>query len=202
VTLTGPDGKPQTILRTDLEELASSGKSAMPEGLEKDLKPQDFADLIAHLRGAAPTPQRKTFARNTPEVVRANPDGSIRLAAHQAEIYGPTVVLEDQYSNLGYWGSEDDHAVWTLHVERPGKYVVTLDYACANDTAGNSYVIQTGLQQLYGKVTGTGTWDQYRQVRVGELTLTAGEQRLTFRSSGKINGHLIDLRLIRLTPTR
>src|SRR5262249_11956213 len=42
ITLVGPDGKPQTILRADLEELASSGKSAMPEGLEKDIEPQDM----------------------------------------------------------------------------------------------------------------------------------------------------------------
>jgi putative membrane-bound dehydrogenase-like protein len=50
ITLIGTDGKPQVILRNNLEELASTGKSAMPEGLEKDLRPQDLADLIAYLR--------------------------------------------------------------------------------------------------------------------------------------------------------
>src|SRR5262249_15393620 len=62
ITLTGPDGKPQVILRADLEELVSTGKSAMPEGLEKDLKPQDVADLIAHLRAGLPQPERRGFA--------------------------------------------------------------------------------------------------------------------------------------------
>jgi len=51
ITLAGPEGKSHVILRGDLDELASSGKSAMPEGFEKDLKPQDVADLIAFLRG-------------------------------------------------------------------------------------------------------------------------------------------------------
>ena len=51
ITLTGADGKQHVILRTDLEDLVSTGKSMMPEGLEQELKPQDFADLIAHLRG-------------------------------------------------------------------------------------------------------------------------------------------------------
>jgi putative membrane-bound dehydrogenase-like protein len=56
ITLLGPEGKKQVILRTDLEELVSSNKSVMPEGLEKDLKPQDMADLIAHIRsGSLPT---------------------------------------------------------------------------------------------------------------------------------------------------
>ena len=52
ITLVGPEGKQHVILRTDLEELSSTGKSAMPEGLEKDLKPQDVADVIAFLRSS------------------------------------------------------------------------------------------------------------------------------------------------------
>ena len=31
--------------------MVGSGQSLMPEGLEKDLTPQDLADLIAYLRG-------------------------------------------------------------------------------------------------------------------------------------------------------
>ena len=50
ITLLAAEGKQQVILRTDLEELVSSNKSAMPDGLEKDLQPQDLADLIAFIR--------------------------------------------------------------------------------------------------------------------------------------------------------
>ncbi|HTU23017.1 MAG TPA: PVC-type heme-binding CxxCH protein, partial [Gemmataceae bacterium] len=50
ITLIGSDGKKNVILRGDLDELTSTGKSAMPEGLEKEIKPQDLADLIAHIR--------------------------------------------------------------------------------------------------------------------------------------------------------
>jgi len=55
ITLLGPDGKQQVILRTDLEELVSSNKSAMPEGLERDLQPQDLADLFAFIRSSGST---------------------------------------------------------------------------------------------------------------------------------------------------
>ena len=51
LTLVGPTGQRQVILRANLEELSSTGKSAMPDGLEKDLKHQDVADVIAFLRG-------------------------------------------------------------------------------------------------------------------------------------------------------
>jgi putative heme-binding domain-containing protein len=51
ITLRGPDGREETILRTDIEDLRSSGLSLMPEGLETALKPQDMADLLAALQG-------------------------------------------------------------------------------------------------------------------------------------------------------
>ena len=45
----------ETILRSDLESLTSSGLSLMPEGFEKSLTPQNLADIIAFLRkGSGP----------------------------------------------------------------------------------------------------------------------------------------------------
>src|SRR5205823_6623384 len=52
ITLRGQEGKEQTLLRNELDEFASTGKSLMPEGLEKDLSQQDLADLIAYLTEA------------------------------------------------------------------------------------------------------------------------------------------------------
>lgn len=50
ITLVAAENKRQIILRSDLEELQSTGKSLMPDGLEKEISPQDFADLIAYIR--------------------------------------------------------------------------------------------------------------------------------------------------------
>ncbi len=52
ITLVAPDGKEQVLLRQDLEEMRGTGKSLMPEGLEKDLSPQDAADLILFVQQA------------------------------------------------------------------------------------------------------------------------------------------------------
>jgi putative heme-binding domain-containing protein len=57
VTLVGQNGQQTTVLRTDLEVLQSTGRSLMPEGMEKDLKPQDFADLMAHLQRSIVKPK-------------------------------------------------------------------------------------------------------------------------------------------------
>jgi putative membrane-bound dehydrogenase-like protein len=52
ITLARPDGKRDVLLRIDIEQLASSGKSFMPEGLEKELSPQDLADVMAFVQSA------------------------------------------------------------------------------------------------------------------------------------------------------
>jgi putative heme-binding domain-containing protein len=50
VTLVGQEGRRETVLRSDLAELRNTGKSLMPDGLEKDLSQQDLADLVLYLQ--------------------------------------------------------------------------------------------------------------------------------------------------------
>ena len=68
VTLKREQGQTDLILRDEIDELASAGRSLMPEGLENDLKPADLADLIAYLDHGAERP--KVVAGNHPETVR------------------------------------------------------------------------------------------------------------------------------------
>ena len=43
------EGKKQTVLREDVEELIASAKSMMPEGFEKQIKREGFVDLLEFL---------------------------------------------------------------------------------------------------------------------------------------------------------
>lgn len=54
VTLRSAEGKTNTVLRVDIEELKGTGKSLMPEGFEKTIDQQAMADLLTYLRQAAP----------------------------------------------------------------------------------------------------------------------------------------------------
>ncbi len=121
ITLVAADGKQHTILRNDIEELTSSAKSVMPEGLEKDVSVEQMADLLAFLRTNLPPAKRKQFDGNKPEVIKPGANGVIQLPATAAEVYGPTLTFETRYKNLGFWGSADDHAIWTLNVSRRHK---------------------------------------------------------------------------------
>jgi putative heme-binding domain-containing protein len=198
VTLRRQEGKEDVLLRSDIEAMAGSGQSVMPEGLEKDLTPRDLANVIAYL--SATGPPRKVLEGNRPETVHAGADGSIRLPASAAEIYGDMLTFETAHGNLGYWSARNDRAAWQLEVDRPGRYEVWLDHACADASAGNNFVLEAGKERLEGAVIGTGTWDDYRRTKVGELALGAGPQRLEIRPQGRIRGALIDLRSVELKP--
>lgn len=52
VTFKRAENATDTILRSEIAELRSTGMSIMPEGLEKDITPQAMADLIAYLLSA------------------------------------------------------------------------------------------------------------------------------------------------------
>ena len=200
ITLLGQEGKAVTVLRNEIEEIRNSGKSLMPEGLERDMSPQDLADVMAYVRGNGPA--IKSFPGNSPAVVRAGDDGSFRLYATNARISGPKIVFEEKYGNLGWWSSADDRGAWTLDVATAGEYRVTLDYACANEAAGNRFVLSVGTQSLGGVVESSGSWDNYRNQTVGVVKLRAGTSELLVRSDGPPKGALIDLRSIRLVPVK
>ena len=50
VTLKQQEGKTVTIPRGEIDELRSDGISFMPDGLEKNIPPQDMADLISFIK--------------------------------------------------------------------------------------------------------------------------------------------------------
>lgn len=200
LTVAGIDGKAQTILRANVDSLTSTGRSQMPEGLEKDLKPQDFADLLAFLKSSAPALKRKEFPGNKPEVQKPFPGGELRLDAHNAEIYGPTLVFESKYGNLGYWQSADDHAAWEIELPKAGRYEVRFEYACDPGTADNRFELTVADSRLTGVVASTGSWDTYRWTKVGEVSLPAGRSRVVIRPDGPLQGALIDLRNVRFAP--
>ena len=51
LTLRQPLGKEDTILRAEIEAISAGKQSLMPQGLEKNISRQEFADLLAYLKG-------------------------------------------------------------------------------------------------------------------------------------------------------
>ena len=49
ITLKLANGVEETIQRNQIEQFRSSGRSLMPEGVEKDITPAQMADLLEYL---------------------------------------------------------------------------------------------------------------------------------------------------------
>jgi putative heme-binding domain-containing protein len=52
ITLAAADGQVHTLLRDEIEEFMTTGRSLMPEGFEKAIPPERMADLLAFLTRA------------------------------------------------------------------------------------------------------------------------------------------------------
>ncbi len=198
LTLRAAEAKETALLRNELDELQSTTKSLMPEGLEKEVTPADAAALIAYIRHNVPLPARKTFPGNEPTVVQPGADGSITLTPFTAEIYGPTIVIEESHKNLGWWSSADDSVVWTIQVPRAGRYSVAWLYACEASAAGNTIVVEAAGKSLRHKVAATSSWDDYKSADLGELELPAGEIRLTAKPASRPLPALADVKSVTL----
>jgi hypothetical protein len=198
ITLRGQEGKEQAILRTEIDELHSTGKSLMPEGLEKDLPKQAMADLLAYLKANSPPP--KLYVGNNPAIVKPV-DGTLSLLATQCEIFGDEIDYESDLKNIGMWRNEKDHVIWSVATEKDGEYDVYFDYSCHNDSSGNAFAFEGGEPMLQGKVEGTGGWDKYRQIKIGAVKLGAGAHSLIVRPDGPLTKEaLLDLRGVYLVP--
>lgn len=191
ITLKEQEGKEHVLLRNELEELVATGKSLMPEGLEKDVAPAEMSDLLAYLQ---PGPAYKQFAGNSPQTVKPGVQGAIELLATNCEIYGEQIVFEPEFQNLGYWHGPNDYAVWTVELADRGRYDVYLDAACDPSSSGNAFALEAPDETLAGRIASTGGWNQYRQIKLGTLALKKGSQRITLRPDGPPKQALVDLR--------
>jgi eukaryotic-like serine/threonine-protein kinase len=140
---------------------------------------------------------------NHPERIVQAPDGSIHLNAVTAAIFGPRLVYETRFSNLGFWVSPDDRAIWTFQVDRPTRFAVSLVFASDPSCAGNKYQVRVGDAVFDGTVTSTGVtgdWSKFQSFPAGEVLLPAGVHHAEVRPARPIRNALFDLREVRLEP--
>ena len=75
---------------------------------------------------------------------------------------------------------------------------MTIEWACAPDSAGNPWVLEVTGQRLEGIVPSTGGWDHYERAEIGTLRLEGGERRVILRPGREPTTALMDLRSVTL----
>jgi putative membrane-bound dehydrogenase-like protein len=199
ITLTEQQGKKHSLLRAEIEILENTGKSLMPEGLEKDISPADITDLVAYIASIGPA--AKTIAGNEPKTVAEDYDGAFWLLAENCQIFGDQITFEAPFRNIGYWHGQNDFVSWNLDVPKARDFEVYLHWACAPESAGNAFVVAGGITPLTGVAASTGGYDRYATRRIGRLSLPAGKNRIVVRPDGPLSKvNLLDLRGVYLVP--
>jgi hypothetical protein len=161
--------------------------------LEKDIGKQEMADLIAYLTAA--TPPMKQSEGNKPVIITPEADGSLRLSAARGAIHGGEITFEREFRNIGMWHGEKDHVIWTVELDKPTSFDVYLEWACADNSAGNMLILDVGDKTLRHRIAGTGEdWSNYRITKIGTITVRDGKQQITARPESQPRGALCDLR--------
>ncbi|WP_197169485.1 PVC-type heme-binding CxxCH protein [Novipirellula galeiformis] len=198
IELTMQNGKSKTILRDDIDQVQSVGTSLMPEEFEKVISPSQMSDLLAFLDELGPAP--KAFPGNEPITITARDGGTFEMTAAACRIFGDKINFEAKHKNIGFWSDINDRVEWTVANDKPSQYEVWLDYACPANTAGNAFIFTLGEQTLTGTVQSTNGWDDYRQVKLGTITLPQDTSVAVFKADPSLKNWLLDLRGITLKP--
>ena len=198
IELVFADGKRKTIVRSDIERIQSSGQSLMPEGMEKNITTEEMNHLITFLNQGFGSTLQPT--KNALVTVQANADGTIHLPATACQMNGEQFRFESRYGNIGFWNQPNEFVEWTVQVPESGTYDVFMDYACPDAAAGNECKLSAAGKNLKSSVTSTGSWDQYREMKLGAIQLVKGETSVQFGPAGNIQGWLLDLRSVTLRP--
>lgn len=140
---------------------------------------------------------------NIPEVVEIDKaTKSYTLSAQKGKGIGPKIAYMPEWKAFG-WFTAKDRVEWEVEVTKAGTFDVVLDWSVDDKTAGNAYYFKAANSRINGTVGKTGSWETFKQQKIGRITLKAGRQKLTFGSDiDDIKVGLLDLRTITLTPVK
>jgi len=141
-----------------------------------------------------------------PYVVVPGGDGVIALSPHDATIEGPSLRIEqvgaigDVKYNLGYWMDASARATFPIAIgdDQGGEYVVEIEIACADASAGSVAKVTTLAGDLMFTVPKTGGWQQYQTLKIGRVVLKPGPQTLTLAAETKPGEAVANVRAVTL----
>jgi len=195
-TLLAAEAKKQHVLRSEVDELRSTGKTLMPEGFEQNATTDNINDLWAWVGTLRAPP--KFLDGNQPVLVEIPAAGNVALLASQAEIRGGDITFELPFQNVGYWHGADDFVRWRITSRGIREMDVWGEWACDPGAAGNSFRIDGAAPSLTGFVSSTGAWSRYQLHRLGTIVIRDGESEIIMRPAQAPKSAMVDLRALHL----
>ncbi|MDE0890229.1 MAG: trypsin-like peptidase domain-containing protein [Phycisphaerales bacterium] len=102
-------------------------------------------------------------------------DGSIGLEADDAFPVGDEIRREklgpEGGTTWGFWTDADDALAWTIRVDQPGRFQVTLEQACPRRDSGTPIRLTIGDHELDGRVESTEGSSDFAEFSLGEIEI-------------------------------
>jgi len=127
-------------------------------------------------------------------------NGDLHLPASKAAVYARDLAYRPTLDVLAPWRVQDDAAEWVVRIPSRRAYDVFVNLAADEASAGDTFLIETEGSQTTGTVLSSGSYDVFRQVPAGSLTLQPGINRILMRPNGPLRRELADVRALLLTP--
>lgn len=113
------------------------------------------------------------------KLIEATGDGSFYIPAHLAVTRGDKIRYEPQSfkNTVGYWVGKQDTAVWTIHVDEPGRFNVAVLQGCGKRQGGSTATmtffspVKDISPTIAFEVVETGHFQNFQWVHVGECEL-------------------------------
>ena len=138
----------------------------------------------------------------SPEIIRPDEKGELRLPARLAVTHGRELAYRPSLDILAPWRREQDVAEWHVEMPSDGTYQVWVELAADDASAGDKFAIETESGRLVANVQSSGGYDRFRQYSCGPIVLRAGVNRVLMRPEGPLKRELADVRALRLVPMK
>ncbi len=200
VPLKNPVRHARLLAAPDAELEATSGEDGAVLALPARMPDEDATVIAIEIAGepdVLPVPQ-----------ARQADDGRIHLDAEAADLAGGVRLEQiDGVASAGYWTNEAGSLSWLVKVDRPGRFDIEVEYACADGSAGGEAALvvgEGGGTELAWKVEPTGTgWRNFTTARPGAIQIdAAGLIRIRLEARAKPGDALMNLRRITLTARK
>lgn len=134
-------------------------------------------------------------------LVRPESNGSLRLSAEKGKAIGPNIKYMPEWKAYGWFGSKD-RVEWNVLVKKSGEFDVFLEWSVSDQEAGKPFVLKVGARELKNKVAKTGSWESFKNIKIGSVHLPKGRQVVIFKPGADFaEGALLDLREVKLVPS-
>jgi len=136
-----------------------------------------------------------------PYVIREDVGGAVTLAAIDATVHGHSARYESGggKDNIGYWTDPQDTVSWSFELQQPGRFRVSVSYACAPGNGGGVFRLVSGPYDLRGRIEQTGSWTDFRTMELGLIHFEkAGAQEIRVEPVRLGGSALMNLRQVTL----